>query len=58
MSTSAYASQLEKINKILLEEISLLDNLPEEEARLQARKNLSELGLADLEPAAQEGAYV
>ena len=46
MSTSAYTQQLERINQILQEEISLLQSLPEEEAEALARKNLSELGLA------------
>lgn len=45
MSTSAYTQQLEKINQILREEISLLKTLPEAEAKVLARKNLSELGL-------------
>lgn len=47
MSTSAYTQQLERINQILQEEISLLQSLPEEEAEILARKNLSELGLTD-----------
>ncbi len=47
MSTSAYTQQLERINQILQEEISLLQSLPKEEAEILARKNLSELGLAD-----------
>lgn len=47
MSTSAYTQQLEKINQILQEEISLLHSLPEKEAEALARKNLSELGLVN-----------
>lgn len=46
MSTSAYTQQLERINQILQEEISLLQSLPKEEAEVLAKKNLSELGLA------------
>lgn len=45
MSTSAYTQQLERINQILREEISLLKTLPDDEAKVLARKNLSELGL-------------
>ncbi|MCM1246317.1 MAG: hypothetical protein NC293_11815 [Roseburia sp.] len=63
MSTSAYTRQLEKINQILRKEISLLKTLPEEEAKVLARKNLSELGLVSVnsnynEPVAQKGQHV
>lgn len=60
MSTSAYTQQLEKINQILQEEISLLKTLPKNEAKVLARKNLSELGLVGTKsnycaPIAQKG---
>lgn len=63
MSTSAYTQQLERINQILREEISLLKTLPDDEAKLLARKNLSELGLLGAksnynEPIAQKGQHV
>lgn len=63
MSSSAYTQQLEQINQILRKEISLLKNLPEDEAKVLARKNLLELGLIGAksdysEPVAQKGQYV
>lgn len=63
MSLSAYTQQLDRINQILREEISLLKNLPEDEAKVLARKNLSELGLVGAkgdygEPVAQKGQQV
>lgn len=63
MSSSAYTQQLDQINQILRKEISLLKNLPEDEAKVLARKNLSELGLIGTksdysEPVAQKGQHV
>lgn len=63
MSTSVYTQQLERINQILQEEISLLKTLPDDEARVLARKNLSELGLLGTksnndEPVAHKGQHI
>lgn len=63
MSTSAYTQQLERINQILRDEISLLKTLPEDEAKVLARKNLSELGLVGAnssygEPVVQKSQHV